>query len=299
MNSYFHRIAHSRWFQNTIIITIVLAGIIVGIESYHEHVSEWLPLLHFLDLVILLIFTLEAAVKILAEGDRPWRYFSDPWNVFDFTIVLACWMPFFLPTLSVGFIAVFRLARILRILRLVHTLPQLKLLVDAMLKSIPSMGYVGMLLFLLFYIYGAMGVFLFGQNDPAHFANLHMALVSLFQIVTLEGWADIMFVNVFGCDDPTWGTEGCTHPSSYGIWAALYFISFVLIGTMIVLNLFIGVIMNSMDEVRSEQAHEDRLRRKDTGKLNMEDEITDIHTQLDGIKKQLDFIVFRLKKEEK
>lgn len=299
MQTYCSQIAHSRWFQNAIITTIVLAGIIVGIESYGESVREWLPLLHSLDLVILLIFTLEAAIKILAEGDRPLRYFSDPWNVFDFAIVVACWLPFFLPTLSVGFFAVFRLARILRILRLVHTLPQLKLLVDAMLKSIPSMGYVGVLLFLLFYIYGAMGVFLFGQNDPAHFANLHLALISLFQIVTLEGWADIMFVNIYGCDDPTWGTEGCTNPQAYGFWGGLYFITFVLVGTMIVLNLFIGVIMNSMEEVRSEQAHEDRLRRKDLGKPNLEDEIVDIHAQLDGIKKQLDFIAFRLKKEQK
>lgn len=293
--AFFKKIAEARWFQRAIIGTILLAAVVVGMETYGERMAEWMPLLHVLDLLILLVFTLEAAIKILAEGNRPGNYFRDPWNVFDFVIVVVCWMPVFLPQMDTAFVAVFRLARILRVLRLVSALPQLRMLVDALLKSIPSMGYVGVLLFLLFYIYGAMGVFLFGKNDPTHFGNLHTALLSLFTIVTLEGWADIMYVNIFGCDHPQWGTENCAHPEPHLIGGALYFISFVLVGTMIVLNLFIGVIMNSMDEVRKEQASEARILRKQNGIDLLEDDVAEIHDQLNGIKERLDAISHRVR----
>jgi voltage-gated sodium channel len=293
--SFFKSIADAKWFQQFVIATIVLAGIVVGIETYQAEVQAWMPMLHVVDYLILLVFTLEAAIKIMAEGNRPANYFKDPWNVFDFVIVLACWLPVFMPNMDTTFVAVFRLARILRVLRLVSALPQLRMLVDALLKSIPSMGYVGILLFLLFYIYGAMGVFLFGQNDPVHFGNLHTSLLTLFQIVTLEGWADIMYVNIFGCDHPQWGTENCPNPEPHMIGGALYFISFVLIGTMIVLNLFIGVIMNSMDEVRQEQAAEERSKRKEDGIDILEDDIAEIHVQLNGIKEKLDAVANRVR----
>lgn len=290
------QIAESNWFNNTIIAAILLAGVIVGIETYEQEVTRWLPFLHSLDWIILWIFTIEAAIKILAEGNKPWKYFEDPWNLFDFIIVIVCWLAVFMPDLNAGFVAAFRLARILRVLRLVHALPQLKLLVDAMLKSIPSMGYVGILLFLLFYIYGVMGVFVFGKNDPVHFGDLVTSIVTLFQITTLEGWADIMFVNVHGCEDEVYGLDnGCPEPYAFGAWAILYFVSFVLIGTMIVMNLFIGVIMNSMDEVRNEQILEEKIRQAKGKEPNLDLELENIKKQMDSIKDQLEFIAFRIK----
>ena len=295
---FFRKIAQSKWFQNTVIIAIIMAGIVVGTETYHRELASWMPFLRALDYLILLIFTLQAGIKILAEGKKTERYFKDPWNLFDFMIVLVCWLPFLLPTMDTTFVAVFRLARILRVLRLVSALPQLRLLVDALLKSIPSMGYVGILLFLLFYIYGVMGVFLFGENDPLHFRDLHTSLLSLFTIVTLEGWADIMYVNVFGCDHPVWGIEDCNHPEANLFSGVIYFVSFVLIGTMIVLNLFIGVIMNSMDEVRKEQALEDRINRKENETVLLEDDFEEVHQQLDRIKKQLELMAYRLKNRQ-
>lgn len=289
------KLAEAKWFNNGIIITILLAGIVVGIETYGEKVAEWYTLLHTLDWIILGIFTIEAVVKIVAwEKD----YFKDPWNIFDFIIVVVCWLAIFLPDMNAGFVAAFRLARILRVLRLVHALPQLKLLVDAMLKSIPSMGYVSILLFLLFYIYGVMGVFLFGKNDPVHFGDLQISIVTLFQITTLEGWSDIMFLNVFGCDHHFYGIDDCDHPEGSGVWALTYFISFVLIGTMIVLNLFIGVIMNSMDEVRNEQLLEEKMSQQKGNPPQLDIEIEGIKSQMDELKEKLDFVAFRLKEEK-
>jgi voltage-gated sodium channel len=298
MQSICKKIAESPAFNKFILWVIIAAGILVGIQTYHEAVAPYHDLLETLDMIILLIFTAEVFIKIVAEADNPLRFFKDAWNIFDFLIVAVCWMAHFVPAMNAGFVAVIRLARVLRVLRLVHALPQLKMLVDAMLKSIPSMGYVGILLLLLFYIYGAMGVFLFGTNDPLHFGNLHTAMLSLFRISTLEGWTEIMYINIFGCDNPKWGygpESGCDHPEGHGLSAVVYFVSFVLVGTMIVLNLFIGVIMNAMDEVRAEQDLKDRLDRSEKGLKHIDDEITEVHESLDGIKQQLDIIAYKLK----
>jgi voltage-gated sodium channel len=293
---FFAKIAQNRAFNNFILVTILVAAVVVGIQTYGERVAEWHTILESIDLIILLIFTFEIVVKLLAEGSHPFRFFRDSWNVFDFLIVAICWLAHFIPGMNAGLIAVIRLARVLRVLRLINALPQLRLLVDAMLKSIPSMGYVGILLGVLFYIYAAMGVFLFGQNDPVHFGNLQRAMVTLFQIVTLEGWADIMYTNIFGCNDPVYGTDDCTNPSAMGAWAVIYFISFVLVGTMVVLNLFIGVIMNSMDEARSDQARENRLAAMEAnGIARVEDELLMLHDQLEEIKQQISLLSHRLK----
>lgn len=296
--AFFRKIAESQWFQNLIIISILTAGVTVGIETYGEKVRDWLPTLHALDFFILLIFTVEVIVKVAAEGNQPFNYFKDSWNIFDFLIVAVCWLSVFMPDMNAGYVAVFRLARILRVLRLVTAMPQLKMLVDAMLKSIPSMGYVSILLFLLFYIYGVLGVFMFGENNPVHFRDLQTSLITLFQITTLEGWADIMYINVFGCDHPQWGSENCTTPVANGTAAVIYFISFVLVGTMIVLNLFIGVIMNSMDEVANEQKLEEMASaRNGSNAPNLNHDIGRLQHQLKDMQEQLQFIGHRIQKE--
>ena len=294
------QIAQSQYFNSFILAVILAAGVVVGIQTYVKPGQPLHQTLERVDFIVLLIFTTEIVIKMLAVWPKPQYYFLDPWNIFDFAIVAVCWLAHLAPAVDTGFIAVIRLARVLRVMRLVQTLPELKMLINAMLKSIPSMGYVGVMLLLLYYIYGAMGVFLFRDNDPVYFGNLHTAMLSLFQISTLEGWADIMFVNMFGCDDPTWGydnPETCLNPHGHGSIAILYFVSFVLIGTMIVLNLFIGVIMNSMDEVRKEHALEMRHMRQKEGLSKLEDEVEILNDQLEGIKKQLDYIVFRMKKD--
>ena len=250
----FKGIAESGWFSKFIITVIVGAGVLVGIQTYPSMVSEYEGILNALDSIILWIFVAEVVVKIGAEGSKPFNYFKDPWNIFDFSIVAVCFLP-----LDSSFVAVLRLARILRVLKLVTAIPKLQLLVAALLKSIPSMGYVSLLLGMLFYIYACMGVTLYGANDPHHFGNLEIAMLSHFRVVTLEDWTDLMYIAMYGCAN--YGYDGmqakCVASSASPIGGAMYFVSFVLFGTMIVLNLFIGVIMNGMDEAKNEQSSED------------------------------------------
>lgn len=224
-------------FKTSIICVILLAGVIIGLETDSQIMASYGGVLHALDKVILGIFTIEIALKLIAEMPKPWRFFKHSWNVFDFVIVAVCLLP-----IDSEFAAVLRLARVLRVLRLVTVLPKLQLLVGALLKSIPSMGYVGLLLSIMFYIYAVTGVFFFGKADPQHFATLGDALLTLCGVITLEGWTSLMY-------DLLRGDSGV---SSVKIIA--YFLSFVLFGTMIMLNLFIGVIMNSMQEMADEKS---------------------------------------------
>jgi len=301
MNKFFEinkKIAESTWFQTVIILTIVAAGVLVGIQTYGDSVAHLHDTLILLDHIILAIFTIEVFVKVLAEGNKPWKYFMDAWNIFDFLIVAVCYVAIFMPSVDASFIAVLRLARILRVFKLVTAVPKLQLLVGALLKSIPSMGYVGILLLLLFYIYATMAVFIFGGNDPLHFGTLGKAMLSLFRVVTLEDWTDVMYINMFGCDHPIWGYGeecGCENPQAFGWGSAAFFVSFVLIGTMIVLNLFIGVIMSSMDEAKADaeaQYKEEKLAENDYTAV---DELNELTNKLDALKEQMDSIYHRLK----
>ena len=294
-------IVNSKSFQRLIIFTILLAGIVVGIQTFKVFASENVVILDILDSIILGIFVIEAVIKILAEGNRPLNYFKNPWNVFDFIIVAACLLE---PIIHVGgdFLPVLRLARILRVLRLVSAIPKLQLLVSCLLRSLPSMFYVSILLFLLFYIYGTMAVFLYSENDPIHFRNLQTSILSLFRVVTLEDWTDIMYINMYGSDHYGYNANDLakwapiSSPAPLG--AALFFVSFVLIGTMIVLNLVIGVIMNSMDESNAEMKIKQELLRRKTTPEPLRDGIYDLHLQMEKISGEMEVIKKLLEEKE-
>ncbi|MDG1139490.1 MAG: ion transporter [Opitutales bacterium] len=286
-------IVNSKFFQWVILVTIILAGVVVGIQTFKEFAMEHAIVLHTLDSIILGVFVIEAVIKILAEGNRPQNYFKNPWNIFDFSIVVACLLG---PVIHFGadFLPVLRLARILRVLRLVSAVPKLQLLVSCLLRSLPSMFYVSILLFLLFYIYGTMAVFLYAENDPIHFRNLQTSILSLFRIVTLEDWTDVMYINMYGSENYGYNSNdlGKWTPisSASPLGAALFFVSFVLIGTMIVLNLVIGVIMNSMEESNAEMKIKQEIIRRKTSPEPLRDGIHDLQLQMETIAGEIEVI---------
>ena len=278
--------AESKWFQNLVTVAILIAGILVGISTYPDFSQKHAQLLELLNQIILGIFIVEVVVKIIAQGKKPWHYFNDSWNIFDFIIVAAAFMPF-----GGGSIAILRLLRLLRVLKLVKALPKLQMLVGALLKSIPSMTYVSILLFLLFYIYAVAGVFFFSENDPVHFGDLQTSMLSLFRIVTLEDWTDIMYINMFGCENYGYGDtmDQCVNSTAQSALSIAYFVSFVLIGTMIFLNLFIGVIMNGMDEAKAEMEESDREENENTTTIainELESKLAEMQTLLATFKNQ-------------
>ena len=241
-------------FNRFIIAVIVLAGILVGVETHEPTAEKHHSLLKLLDILVLLVFIAEIAIKMIALSPRPQDFFKDSWNVFDFIIVAVCLVP-----ASGGFGPVLRLFRLLRVLRLLSAVPKLQLLVNALLKSLPSMLYVTVLLLLLFYVYAVAGVMFFAKNDPVHFGNIFDALLSLFRVVTLEDWTDVMYLQIYGSNiyegynisEANLATQYPSfEPKAQPVLAIIYFVSFVLLGTMVMLNLVIGVIVNGMDDAR-------------------------------------------------
>jgi len=248
MNTVFQiakKITSNRTFTSFIFILILFSAIIIGIETYSGIAARHRLILVFLDKFIIACFALEIGLKIVSHGKKPWNFFLDPWNVFDFVIVAIC----LVPAGDTHFFAAFRILRVLRILRMITFLPKLRLIIGALVKSIPSMGYIILLIAILFYVYAIVGVFVFGASDPTHFGDLHHTLVTLFKVLTLEGWTDIMNPLIFG-------PASDENMQIISVWPFLYFASYILIGAMIIMNLFIGVIMNSMQESQNELTQE-------------------------------------------
>lgn len=285
------KITASKAFQILIILLILVSGLLSGVESYFGRgdTSPYLRLLTGAQQVILWAFVAEIALKIIACGSRPWRYFLNAWNLFDFLIVGFCLLPF-----DSQFGTVLRMARLVRTLRLVTILPKLQLLVATLLKSIPSLGYIGILLGLHFYMYAVIGTFLFGGNDPVRFGNLHKSFVSLFQVLTLEGWNDVLATQCMGSDvgyDDAWKalTEGVRVSVAQPVVGTIYFVTFIMLGTMIMLNLFTGVIIGAMEEATSEAAETKRQQQMEAGgKVTLEVELAQVSQQLRELSGRLD-----------
>jgi voltage-gated sodium channel len=283
------RFVASGFFQNGILLLILLAAALVGIETYPRMDEQYGTLLHGMDKVVLWLFVLEAVLKMAQHGRHWHHYFKDPWNIFDFTIVVVCFLP-----VNAQYAAVLRLARILRALRLVSVVPQLQLIVGSLIKSLPSMMYVSILLMLMFYVYAVMGVFLWSGNDPVHFRDLQTSMLSLFRVVTLEDWTDIMYIQMWGSDRYPFSVgdreayAGQFNSQASPIIGAVYFVSFVLMGTMIMLNLFIGVIIQSMEEAQDEQAADEREKHMaESGEITVADELLLLEKELDALQRRV------------
>jgi voltage-gated sodium channel len=266
-----------RYFKGFIFILILLSAVIIGLETYPGIVSQHKDLLHLADRVIILLFTVEIVLKILAGGSKPWQFFRDPWNVFDFVIVAVC----LIPAGDTHYVAVLRILRVLRVLRMVTFFPDLRLIVGALLRSLPSMGFVMLLIAILFYVYAIVGVFLFGQADPVHFGDLHHAMVTLFQVLTLEGWAEIMDFHLYG--EVAEGGRRIV-----ALWPFIYFSSFILIGAMIIMNLIIGIIMNSMEKTKKEMSWE--LAEVKQNDRRADELLSDINSKLDDLQEEIRII---------
>lgn len=223
-------------FQTAIIVLILINAVIFGLEAIPSVAAQIGPLLIALDRVILWIFVVEIAIRLAVFG--PIRFFRDPWSVFDFLVVGIALLP------ATGSLSALRALRVMRILRLVSVMPSLRAVVDALLRALPSMTSVAALLTLVLYVGAVIATRLYGQTFPAWFGDLWLSLLTLFQILTLEGWADIMREML------------PVHPEAW-----LFFVPFVLIATFAVLNLVVAVIVDSMQSgVRAAVAEDEKTR---------------------------------------
>jgi voltage-gated sodium channel len=230
------RIAQSPRFQTAIIAVILLNALVIGLQTYDSIEEDYGGLLHTLNDVFLGVFTAEVLIRIAAYGRRPLAFFRSGWNVFDFVVVGVAYLPWVRESVTL-----LRLARVLRIARLLSVIPGLRLVVLGIARSLAPIGGMAALTFFVLYVYGMLGWVLYSDHDPERFGNIGRALLTLFQILTLEGWNDVL-----------------AEEMKLSSWSWVYFVSFVLIGTFVVLNVVIAIIVNSMDEVRAMELERER-----------------------------------------
>ncbi len=234
----------SRGFSLTITAVIIINALTLGLETSPRAMAVAGPYLLALDSAALWIFTIELSLKLWLYRSR---FFGDAWNVFDFAIVAIAWVP------TAGPLSVLRALRIMRVLRLISVVPQMRNVVGALFKALPGMGSIVAVLVLIFYVAAVMATKLFGAEFPELFGNIGASMYSLFQIMTLESWS-----------------MGIVRPVMEvfpGAW--MFFVPFIVATTFTVLNLFIALMVNSMQALHSEtnesvreqaeMAHDERL----------------------------------------
>lgn len=251
--------------QNFIVAVIIINAIALGLETSPAIMERIGPFLQVLDATILGIFVIEIFVKLFA-----WRlrFFRSGWNLFDFFIVGVSLVP------GSGPLSILRSLRILRVLRLLSSIKRLRVIIESLLAAIPSMGWIVLLLGMVFYIFAVMGTQMFGAEFPQWFGSVGASLYTLFQVMTLESWS-----------------MGIARPVMAQFpYAWAYFVPFILISSLTILNVFIGIIVNTMQSVHAEeeQAYHQAMEEKaHSEREEMVMLLRDLKQQVDELQRRL------------
>ena len=226
MNSFvefFLTIRNSKVFSGIVIAVIVASAVYAGVSSY-DISPKYNVYLDLFDYAITLFFVIEILIRMISERSFI-KFFKDGWNIFDFLIVTIS----LIPINNVESVFVARLLRIIRVLRIITVVPAFRHIIDSLVKSIPRVGFIALLMFIFMYVWGAIGTMFFGKVDPENWGNIGLALITLVQVATYDDWAAIM------------GNVIEVYP-----YAWIFFVSFIIINAVILLNMVIGVIVDVM-----------------------------------------------------
>ena len=240
------------WFT---VAVIILSSLSVGAKTYAVP-PLLLQVLDGLDTLVTLYFLCEIIVRYIAAGGAR-NFFRGGWNIFDFFIVAVS----LIPINESEYALLARLLRLFRVMRLIFFVPQLRSLVLSLLTAIPRIGYVALMMFVIFYIYGAAGNLLFGEINGFLWGNIGAAMLTLFRVATFEDWTDVMYETME------------VYPLSW-----IYFLSFIFLAAFVFLNMMIGVVISVMHEDFEKQKGGDddkkRLARMESRLARIEESIT-------------------------
>jgi voltage-gated sodium channel len=246
------KLNQNKLFELIIISVIVTSALLIGVKTY-DIPETYLQVLSLFDFSITLFFLTEIILRFLGTEQKKY-FFTNAWNIFDTTIVVISLLP--LDESEFAFLA--RLIRIFRVLRLISVIPDLRILMGALIKALPAMGYVLLLMFILFYIYAAVGSFMFEAINPVLWGDIAISMLTLFRVVTFEDWTDVMYETMV------------IYPFS---WA--YYLSFIFFNAFVFLNMMIGIIIDKM-----QQEHEAIDLEEHTGQAQT---LLDINERLEKI----------------
>lgn len=265
------KITDSTVFQNIVLGVIIFNTVIMGVQTISNLPPVLATVLSVLDIVCLGVFIAEMVLKIAAYG---LSYFRDGWNWFDMIIILVSVFSglSFLSALRVfRVLRVFRSLKALRSMKLVSSMKHLQVIILALLRAIPSILWTGLLMVLVYYIFAVIGVSAFGEAFPEWFGNLGRAMYTLFQVMTLESWSMGISRPVMEVFPVAW----------------VYFITFVLISSFIVMNVVVGIVVNSISEVTTEEKHSE----------GSADEKSDISGEIKALKEHIEKLESLIEKQ--
>ncbi len=218
-------IQSNKLFETFIIVVIMASALIVGLKTY-EMPGSVIIAVYWLDVLITLIFIVELSIRFAAE-ERKLNFFKSGWNVFDLLIVTISLIP--IDNTDMALVA--RLVRVFRVLRMVSIVPELRTLLNSLLIALPRLGYVVALMFIIFYMYAAVGSLVFNEINEFLWGDIAVSMLTLFRVMTFEDWTDVMYEVM----------------AVYG-WAWLYFVSFIFLTAFAFLNMVIGIVVNVLEE---------------------------------------------------
>jgi voltage-gated sodium channel len=222
------RLVDSAAFNSTIIAVIIVNAVVLGLQTYPGVVDRYGDELDLLNGLCLAVFVVELALRIASYGRRPHAFFRSGWNVFDFVVIMAAFVPGIRESTTL-----LRLARLARVIRIVRLLPDVRVLIIGVLHSLPPLVSMAMLTTVILFVYGMVGWLLFADELPEEWGTIGDAMLTMFVLLTLENF-------------PAYMERGMdVHP-----WSWIFFVSFVLVAAFIVLNVLIGIVLNSMEEAR-------------------------------------------------
>jgi voltage-gated sodium channel len=228
MTARLRTIVASHWFSGVVLVVIVANAVALGLETYDGIADRWGDTLSLVNDICLAIFVVELAIRIGAYGSRPLEFFRDGWNVFDFVVIAIAFVPGVRQSSTL-----LRLARLARVVRIVRLFPDLRVLLSGVGRSIPPLFAIALATGMLLFVYGMVGWTLFGDELPEQWGNIGRAMLTLFVMLTLENFPIYMDAGM------------AVHP-----WSWVYFVSFVMIAAFVVINVLIGIVLNSMEEAR-------------------------------------------------
>ena len=250
-NSFF-KLKNNRAFEFFVIFIIIISALEIGAKTY-ELPDVAISFTKMLDLFITLFFLVEITIRFIAEP-RKKQFFKSGWNVFDTLVVVISLIP--INDSEMALLA--RLVRVFRVLRMISVIPELRILINSLLKAMPQLGYVMLLMFIIFYIYAAVGSFLFESINPVLWGNIAISMLTLFRVMTFEDWTDIQYETME------------VYPFSW-----IFYLSFIFFTAFAFLNMVIGIVVNVMEEEHAkarEEAHGE------------EPTIVDLHREIQGLK---------------
>ena len=246
------------WFSQMILLLMLLKAVLLGMEPSASLMAQYGGILLLLDKILLSIFVLELVLRIYAYGSA---FFKDPWSLFDFAVVAIALIP------SSGPLAVLRSLRVLRVLRVLSIVPSMKRVISALLGSLPGLASIAMVLVLVYYVFAVIATKIFGQAFPEWFGTIGATFYTLFQVMTLESWS-----------------MGIARPVMEQFpYAWMFFVPFILVATFTMLNLFIAIIVNTMQTFSEEEHAAERAVEKQAEAL----EQRQVHTELREIRDEL------------